>query len=162
MKKFCLGLVMTLFAAAAHTQSITPADLRQIPGNWKGNLRYLDYTSNQEVEIRSSLQVVTLPDQSIVLRFDYPNEPGYGSADTLAIGEEGRTLGRWKVMELTRLLGGDLRIVLEENAKDGNLRQPALIRYVLQTGENTFQLAKFVRYEGAERFIQRNVYVFSK
>lgn len=162
MKKTISAIAALLLVTVIHAQSISADDLRSLPGEWKGQLTYLDYSSNKEVSIKAVLKAEMKGDSRVKLNFDYPAEPGYGSKEQFEIRENGKMVNDMKVIERTELPDGSLKIVLENRGKDGNDQQPAVFHHVFELGKSRFVLSKLVKFEGQEKFFQRNQYSFNR
>lgn len=162
MKKTISAIAALLLVSVIHAQSISADDLRSLPGDWKGKLTYLDYSSNKEVSIQATLKAEMKKENSIRLHFDYPAEPGYGSKEQYTISDNGKMVNDMKVIERTTLSDGSLKIVLENRGKDGNDQKLAVFHHVFELGKNSFMLSKLVKFEGQEKFFQRNQYSFQR
>lgn len=155
-------LLLTGNLAAKAQMKVSITDFQPATGTWKGQLTYLDYSSNKEVSIQATLNAEVKGDNRIKLNFDYPAEPGYGSKEQYEIRENGKMVNDMKVMERTTLSDGSLKIVLESRGKDGNDQKPAVFHHVFELGKNSFMLSKLVKFEGQEKFFQRNQYSFQR
>lgn len=162
MKHIFLLSALVIFVLFAHAQSVKDADFQTVTGAWTGKLTYLDYSSNKEVAINAKLATSRKKENHYELKFDYPNEPGYGGKDVYRIGENGTKINDMKVIERSTQADGSLKIVLEAKGKDGNEGKAATFNHILLIANNKFSITKLVRFDGEEKFFQRNQYAFTR
>jgi hypothetical protein len=162
MKKIIICLACTIGSYVSYAQTVTLADLAAMKGNWKGQLSYLDYSSNKQESIKASLTVNQLSDGKVELNFNYPNEPDYKSKEVYTIRQNGTYISDMKVIERSALADGGYRIVLEEKGKDGNQNLPATFHHIIELKGNTISLAKQVKFDGGGEFFERNRYTLSR
>lgn len=162
MKHIFLLSVSVIFVLFTHAQPVKDADFQTVAGTWTGKLTYLDYSSNKEVAIDAKLATIRKKENHYELKFDYPNEPGYGGKDVYRIAESGTMINDMKVIERNTQADGSLKIVLEAKGKDGNEGKAATFNHVLLLSSKKFSITKMVRFDGEEKFFQRNQYVFTR
>lgn len=162
MKKILSLIAVACITFVTNAQTVLNADFAGLKGDWKGQLTYLDYSSNKQETIKAALTVQQLGEGKIELNFDYPNEPGYKSKEVYTIRQNGTYIGDMKVIERTALSDGGFRIVLEEKGKDGNEHKPATFHHIIELKGNTVSLAKQVKFEGGGEYFERNRYTFSR
>ena len=132
-------------AAQSKPAAITPADVDRLTGApWKGTLEYLDYTSQKQVTIKSTLAVRRLPAQSDgttawSMAIGYTDEPDANSGETAMLSAD-----------------GTLRVVTEQDGPDDN--RPARFRFVYLIGPATVSIQKLVRFAPTEAFFERHIY----
>lgn len=165
MKTIILPFIIFLFAAGSatgQTASITPKDLRVLEGaEWVGELTYLDYSSNQRTSIRSNPKVAETADTwSWRFEYIYPNEPGANSVSVVRPSKDGGTLNGQRVVECSRLPGGEFRVVTIGEGTDNNRK--AFFRYTYTISKDRFSVLKEVRLDGTEVFFERNTYNWAR
>ena len=99
---------------------------------------------------------------SIELAFVYPDEPKANGKDTLFISGNGSMLNKAKIISKKLLPDGSIQIITDINGKDGNDNKSAILRHIYTIGKNNFSNRKEVKFEGADQWIMRNEYVFSR
>lgn len=149
-------------AAQSKPAAITPADVDRLTGApWKGTLEYLDYTSQKQVTIKSTLAVRRLPAQSDgttawSMAIGYTDEPDANSGETATLSADGRTFRGEAVLERTIAADGTMRVVTEQDGPDDN--RPARFRFVYLIGPTTVSIQKLVRFAPTEAFFERHIY----
>jgi hypothetical protein len=161
MKTIITILTAVLIFAVLPDQKpvIRPADLISLTGErWIGTLSYLDYTSNRQVSIPSTLLVTGIEGQPSSFTFDYqyPDEPHARSTSTITIANDGREFAGEQVVKRQISAGGTLILVTEKTGRDND--REALIRHTYQIQPRSFSIRKEVRYTGTAAFLQRNEY----
>lgn len=156
-----LTLVVSL-SAMAQNKKVSSKDLQPLVGSWAGQLTYLDYSDNKAVGIKASLMVKKKNENFYQFNFSYPDEPGQSSRDDYNINKKGTMIGDKMIIERSVQEDSSLKIVLEENGKDGNDQKPATFRSVMIITKKTFTVTKLVRFDGEDKFFQRHQYSFSR
>ena len=152
---------------AAAAPRVSGPDLSLANANdWKGTLTYLDYGTQQSVNLNTALRGQMDRADRLILKFDYqePNKTHVYGTDTLIVAPGG-TLLRWDGTNFTVqakqwLSGPTLRLVLEGPGQDDN--HPVIIRKTVLLGPHRFTVRKQVRLAGDTAFIQRNAYQFTR
>jgi hypothetical protein len=157
-------MMMLLASPACFAQShpkVTMKDLRPLTGSWKGTLTYLDYSSNKPYTMPANLDIRPLGRINAVLFSNlYPNEPKANSLDTLLIAGRGTMIDGGTLTSKRKLPNGNIELVTEQMAKDGNDNKPATIRVTYSIGKNSFTNIKDVRFEGQTEWIKRHEYSY--
>ena len=146
---------------------VSGPDLSMANANdWKGTLTYLDYGTQQTVNLTTALRGQMNRADCLILKFDYqePNKTHVFGIDTLIVAPNGTHL-RWDgtdfmVQAKQWLPDHLLRLVLEGPGQDDN--HPVTIRKTVLLGTRQFAVRKQVRLEGDTAFVQRNVYKFTR
>ena len=162
MKKVIFMLTAFFLVASSKAQTISVDDIKPIEGNWVGTLTYLDYSSNKEATIQSSLIVKIKNDKKYEFDIRFPKEPGYGGKDKYHIKENGAMINDMKIIERVKQPDGALKIVMESKGKDGNDNKKATFHHIMLVGKTNFSITKMVKFEGEKEFFQRNQYVFNR
>lgn len=120
---------------------------------WKGELTYLDYSSEERVSLDLTADVF-VKINCINLQLKYPDEPQANSSEEICISEDGRSFGGAPIIALQRL-GPDF-VALQTRADGEDDGKPALIRknYILSTSAITY--GKEVSFDGGESWTERN------
>lgn len=166
---FLLALV-TLFgieAAAQNSVKIEDKNLKELAGNWRGELTYLDYRDDKS---KVTLKVRTLnnwakPNLTRDVVFTEPNGKEIKSNSVLKIGDDKRSLiedkDSWRVVKNDYDRDKKQRtIVLETDGDDNNKK--AVLRKTLIIGQKQYTITKEVRYEGGSEFFFRNEFRFMR
>jgi len=162
MKKVFIAISAILFTVSAFTQKVSTADFKPLNGNWSGKLTYLDYTSNTEESISTTLKASVTGSDMFELDFRFPGESGKGGADTYKISEDGKVINDMKVLDRTVEKDGTLKIVLEQRGPDGNDNKWATFHHVLEIAKNKFRMTKMVKFDDEENYFRRNQFVFTR
>ena len=152
---------------AAVAPRVSGPDLSMANANdWKGTLTYLDYGTQQTVNLNTALRGQMNRANCLILTFDYqePNKTHVFGTDTLIVAPNGTHL-RWDGTDFTVqakqwLPDHTLRLVLEGPGQDDN--HPVTIRKTVLLGPRQFTMRKQVRLEGDTAFVQRNAYKFTR
>ncbi len=166
-----VALTLTMAPSASMTAQTTPvalipADIDRLTGApWRGTLEYLDYTSQKQVTIKSTLAVRRLPAQSDgatawSMAVGYTDEPDANSGETALLSADGRTFRGEAVQERSVDAAGTLRIVTEQDGPDDN--RPARFRFVYLIGAATVSIQKLVRFAPTDAFFERHIYRWSR
>lgn len=162
MKRCIILLMLAGNLVAAAQAKISIADLVPAAGKWKGQLTYLDYTSNKQESIPATASVDIKSENLFKLAIYYTNEPSRNGKDVYRINKKGTMINDQKVIERTLQADGTLKIVLESKGPDGNDHKPATFHHELVIGKTVFTMTKLVRFDGDDQFFQRNQYAFSR
>ena len=156
----------TVPASAQAKATVTPADIDRLTGApWRGTLEYLDYTSQKQVTIKSTLALRRLPARSDgvtawSMAVGYTDEPDANSGETALLTADGRTFRGEAVQERSVDPAGTLRIVTEQDGPDDN--RPARFRFVYLIGPATLSIQKLVRFAPTDAFFERHIYRWSR
>ena len=134
-------------------------DLQILTGaQWSGALTYLDYQSRKMISIPVNLSVKPNADDdsSWVFAYTYPDEPKANSEEIVRLSKDGRSLDGEVVLERTHLRDHTIRIVTEKKGQDDN--RGASMRYTYLLNVSSFSITKEVRYEGDDKYFERNSY----
>ena len=165
MKSMLVSLLcLTVSVLSAQSPAaVSVKDFAIAAGPWKGKLTYLDYTSVKPYTMPANITLRILADNSsIELAFVYPDEPKANGKDTLFISGNGSMLNKAKIISKKLLPDGSIQIITDINGKDGNDNKSAILRHIYTIGKNNFSNRKEVKFEGADQWIMRNEYVFSR
>ena len=155
-------LALLVAGITCQAQSLKTDDLQPAAGTWKGSLTYLDYSSEKKETIKAGVVLRINDTSEYSIGFFYSDEPDHNQTVKYIIKENGSLVNDKKVIEKTRLLDGSLRIVLESRGSDGNDRMQATLRDVLVVGPDSFTISKWVLFDDADEYFERNKYVFSR
>ena len=131
---------------------------RLLNGQWKGKLTYQDYRSNKKVSILSNLTVTESNEDKLswIFEYEYPDEPKANKKSIVKISEDGKTFDEETVVERTNLPNKTLKIVTTKNGMDND--KPAVLRHTYLLSKKSFSIKKEVKYEGTQKFFERNEY----
>ncbi|HMU46805.1 MAG TPA: hypothetical protein PKC72_10580 [Chitinophagaceae bacterium] len=162
MKKTFIILSTLFIAASAFSQKVSTNDFKALEGNWSGKLTYLDYTSNTEESISTTMTASVTGSNMFELNFRFPGESGKGGSDIYKISEDGKVINDMKVLDRKVESDGTLKIVLEQRGPDGNDNKWATFHHVLEIRKNNFRMTKMVKFDDEKNFFRRNQFVFTR
>jgi hypothetical protein len=127
-------------------------------GQWKGKLTYQDYRSNKKVSILSNLTVTESNEDKLswIFEYEYPDEPKANKKSIAKISKDGKTFDDETVVERKNLPNKTLKIVTTKNGMDND--KPAVFRHTYLLSKKSFSIKKEVKYEGTQKFFERNEY----
>jgi len=160
-----VALITAIFIsslAAAQPARITRADFEILKGNWKGQLRYLDYSSNKLVTIPANVLVEMEGANQFSLSVYYTEEPDHNAVDQYEIKEAGTQLNDEKVLQRLVRDDGTVIITTETRGTDGNDLKASTFRFTYTISRNAFTLLKEVKHDGDEKYFERNQYSFTR
>ncbi|MDX1943008.1 MAG: hypothetical protein SFU99_20765 [Saprospiraceae bacterium] len=158
---FAILLTTLLFS---FEPSVQIDEVKHLNGLYTGTLTYLDYTSNERVEIpliancyiekNKLIQEFTINEWGRVVRqkesYEFKNGTIY--ADGALKLEEKEYNAATK----------EFRLVLTERGKDGNQQKPCIFRYTASYANDVFTMTKDVKFDGENEFFNRNEYKISR
>ncbi len=159
-------VVITLFTNPVLAQpgneeiKATISDFKQLSGNWKGSLTYLDYSRNEPVTIPANTLFEMVSDSSFDQFIYYTGEPHKNADSRYTIRQNGTWLNEMKLVERNEQ-NGVLILVFEHRGPDGNDNRMATMQRIMQLSRHELVITKKVKYEGEDTFIQRHQYRFS-
>ena len=161
-----LTILILLICGSIYSQSKAAAtsttDFSNVQGAWKGTITYLDYTSGKPFSMPTNVSLRIANNSQIILSYAYPNEPNANGKDTLLISSNGLLIDSAEVQSREILEDGAVKIVTVKTGRDGNDNKPALIRHSYILGKHSFQNVKEVKFEGTDKWIVRNTYLFTR
>ncbi|MDF2380569.1 hypothetical protein JMG10_03760 [Nostoc ellipsosporum NOK] len=153
-------LLIAAFDLSAQSR-LTKEDLQYLPGSWKGNLTYLDYSSGKSYTMQSDLTVTALDNgKKYVFANRYPGEPSANSSDTVVVDMINGFFSGCKIVRVTPIAGNGVEFVTEHNGTDGNDNKPALIRLTYRLDRRMFSRKKEVQFTGTQEWIKRHEYSY--
>lgn len=158
-----LALVAVSQAHKPQVTRVLDSDFDRLSGKpWKGTLTYLDYTSNKQTTIKSSLFVerVKSAPSSWKWNVGYTDEPEHNGGETIAITASGTMLDGEKVIERKELPGHKIRIVTQFIGDDN--KKPATNRHVYSIADAECSLQKLVKFKTDKDFFQRHIYRWTR
>lgn len=160
--KSILIFFCSLLLINGHAQINTSiSDFRQMNGNWKGQLTYLDYTSNKQVTMEANTLFEMVSDSSFDQFIYYSAEPHKNADSRYTIRENGQVLNDMKLVK--RKTGtGKLLLIFEYRGPDGNDNRMATMQRVMELIGNELTVTKMVKYDGEANYFQRHQYRFTR
>ncbi len=140
---------------------ISVKDFDTLVGSWQGTLTYLDYSSGKPYTMSADIDVKRI-EKTNKFSFSniYPKETSANSVDTITISKHGIYIDKELVKSTQNLPDGDIEIITEEFAKDGNDHKPATIRHTYTFGKTTYINKKDVQFVGDTEWINRHKYSY--
>lgn len=159
MKKIFLLLCILASISGNAQYRLSIADFQQLSGTWKGQLTYLDYTSNKPVSMEANTLFEMVSDSSFDQFIYYTAEPHKNADSRYTIRDNGRALNEMKLVE-RKAEKGKLLLVFEYRGPDGNDNRMATMQRIIELTGNELKITKMVKYDGEGKFIQRHQYYF--
>ena len=132
-------------------------------GNWKGNLTYLDYSSNTPYTMPADVSVKRIKlTNKFVFSNIYPDEPKANSNDTFVISKKGTAINQEIIKSKRFLENGNIEIVTEYLGADGNEDKSATIRHIYTIEKKFFLKRKDIQFLGQTEWIKRHEYSYKR
>ncbi len=152
-----ISLFFTTISIAQNTVQIS--DLEVLQGNWQGELMYINYSDNQEVTLKSTLQLEIKKDK-VIGKIGYTNEPSANGKFVIKLKENGTFINNEEIITRSKQDDGSLKITTKYDGSDNN--KPAIIFITYVLNDTNFTMTKEVLFENTtERFV-RNRYTYKK
>lgn len=156
-----------LFLNISAQVKVKNKELKNLAGNWTGELEYLDY-QNDKSKTRLKLRSLnTVKDGKVSQEIVYvePNGKEVKSSGSFALSPDGLQIVEEKVKwTITKNLfnkqGKTRTIVYETKWKDNN--RNADLRETMIIGDDEFSVTKEVRYENTVDFFVRNTHSYNR
>jgi hypothetical protein len=161
MKRFLFTIVIAFIFSSIKAQSLQVKDLSSSVGSWEGKLTYLDYSSGKPYTMLANIKIsLTADNMGYVMVYEYPKEPHANSKDTTFIA--GNYFGKDKIVEFKKYSDSEYKMTTELDGNDGNENKKAVLRHTYLLKSNTFSVTKEVKFEGTDKWIKRNQYIFNR
>ena len=161
MKKILFASVILFSCLSLKSQSIQAKDLSNLIGSWEGKLTYLDYASGKPYTMTANIKIgLTADSKGYIFEYEYPKEPHANSKDTTFINSN--YFGRDKIVEFKKDPENGFKLITEIQGNDGNDNKKAVLRHTYLLKSNTFSIIKDVQFEGTDKWIKRNEYLFTR
>ncbi len=159
-----IGLLLSSVPAQVKVKN---KELKNLAGNWEGELEYLDY-QNDKSKTRLKLRSLnTVKDGKVSQEIIYvePNGKEVKSGGSFALSADGLQIVeekmKWTITKNFFDKRAKTRTIVYEtkwkdNARNADLRETMII------GENEFSVTKEVRYENTADFFVRNTHRYSR
>jgi len=159
-----IGLLLSSVSAQVKVKN---KELKNLAGNWDGELEYLDYQNDKSktrLKLRS-LNTVAGGKVSQEIVYIEPNGKEIKSGVSFALSSDGLLIVeekmKWTITKnLCDKQGKTRTIVYETKWKDNN--RNADLRETMIIGENEFSVTKEVRYENTTDFFVRNTHRYTR
>jgi hypothetical protein len=161
MKQLLSIFLLTISFQLTAQSKLKAEQLKYLPGTWKGNLTYLDYSSGQPYTMQADLFVNVLENgKKYIFTNRYPGEPSANSADTIDIDLATGFFDGHKISAVSAISGNGVEFTTEHNGTDGNDNKPALIRLTYHLDRRMFTRKKEVQFAGTTEWLKRHEYVY--
>lgn len=161
MRNILFASAFMLICLSGKAQIFQTKDLSSSLGNWEGKLTYLDYSTGKPFTMSANIKISLTENKSgYIMGYEYPKEPHANSKDTTYI--KNKLFGRDKIIAFKKVADGDFSLVTEIAGEDGNDYKKAILRYTYQLKSNTYSIVKEVKFEGTDKWIKRNEYLFNR
>jgi len=137
---------------------ITIEEISFLKGDYTGTLTYLDYGSEELVNLNSTSTFTVKGNKLNVIH--NVSEPNGSIVKQKANYKFKNGLLEGTALSEKEINGQSIYLVWEDNGKDNN--KAATIRFILDADEEKIQLTKMVKYENSDEFFMRNEYILNK
>ncbi len=159
-----IGLLLSSFSAQVKVKN---KELKNLAGNWDGELEYLDY-QNDKSKTRLKLRSInTFKDGKVSQEIVYiePNGKEVESAGAFALSPDGLQIVekkmKWTITKNFFDKRAKTRTIVYETKWTDNDRN-ADLRETMIIGESEFSVTKEVRYENTADFFVRNTHRYKR
>lgn len=156
-----LSFVFVQQICSQQPKKMNSSDFSQSLGAWAGSLTYVDYTTGKPFSMPANVTLVSSGD-AIVFIMVYPKEPKANGNDTLQITANGSVFDGATVVSKKTLSDGTVEIITEKKGTDGNDQRKALLRHTYLFGKNKLSNRKEVKFDGEDKWMLRNEYLFGR
>ena len=165
-KLLFISLLILALSQAGFCQAglaVTTKDFKPAEGaGWKGTLTYLDYSSGKPFTMPVEISMHIVSPAKIIIAYLYPNEPKANDNDTLLITKSGLEIDGARLVSKKIMEDGSVQLITDKNGFDGNDHKKAVLRHMYIVGTKSYQNRKEVKFEGTDKWIMRNEYLFSR
>lgn len=160
-------IICTLIVSSTHAQNGTITvqtsinDFRMLEGKWKGQLTYLDYTSNKPFTMDANTLFEMVSDSSFDQFIYYSAEPHKNADSRYTIRGNGLVLNDMKLVK-RKTVTGKLLLIFEYRGPDGNDNRMATMQRVMELIDNELTITKMVKFDGEANYFQRHQYRFTR
>lgn len=138
-------------------------DIQKFPGQWKGTLTYMDYSTNKPFSMPCEMDIFSKrKNRQLRFFYRYPNEPKANSKGKIKISKDRTKIDSRPIVSRTTNADGNVEIITEYSGKDGNDNKNATIRNFYIIGSKKLIIKKEVQFEGTKEWILRNEYNFDR
>lgn len=157
----CLISFHNLFAQKDLTVSET--DFQLLLGGWKGTITYLDYKSAKPFSMPAEVEISRdVKPGSYLFAHTYPNEPKANETDTITFSGNSRMINNELLVSKRMGSDGNMELITEYLATDGNDNKPAVIRHTYTIGKDIYINRKEVKFALQDDWIKRSEYSYSR
>jgi len=161
MKNILFVTAFLLVCSSLKAQLVQVKDLSNSVGSWEGKLTYLDYSTGKPYTMSANIKIgLTADKKGFIMGYEYPKEPQANSKDTTFI--VGNYFGKDKIIEFKKDSDGGYKMITEIDGNDGNDNKKAILRHTYILNSNTYSIIKDVKFEGTDKWIKRNEYLFNQ
>lgn len=127
--------------------------------SWTGNLMYLNYGDERQVNLRTSMQI-KLKGNTIVRSIQYTDEPSANFSSKIALKRKGRYFGKEKIVKKVIAEDGTLVFATAYEGMDAN--RPAVMTTTYELNSSAISITKHVKFTDTGEELIRNKYTYSK
>ena len=165
--KQCIVIVMLFFVSVlslkAQENRLQKSDVALLCGAWEGTLTYLDYTTGKPYTMPANVMISSIKGSDhLLVQMDYPDEPKANSTDTLHLSGGGMMIDGEKIVSREVLTDGTVKVVSEEQGKDGNDNKSATFRFTRTSSNDVYEVMKEVRFDGEKTWVLRHIYSYKR
>lgn len=153
--------LQVLFASVAlpnngsHSYPVSIHDIQVLDGDWEGQLKYLDYSSEKTYEIPVKSRIEAGKSRTVKMAISYPDEPHANSREKLKLSKDGLSINGHDII-FHQLDGSTRTIGTVYEGKDN--KETALIKETYVFNQNQLTITKEVQFLGSSEWIFRNAY----
>ena len=143
--------------------TVSPAELELLIGNWQGSLTYVDYSSGNPFSMPVEITFEKGKNEfELRLQMAYPNEPKANKSGKLTISKDGKSVDKKTIISRRDISENEIEIITEYTGKDGNENKKAQIRLTYIFSQIHFMNKKEVRFEGESEWLKRNEFNYQR
>ena len=139
---------------------VAAQDFEVLQGTWSGELKYLNYGTDQRSTIPVGLNVTAIDSRAVDYAIRYPGEEQYNSKERLRLSRDGSRING--AIIVARTVDADGSLVLTTRAGGSDDNRPAEVEMVYIIAPSTFKMRKNIRFDEQDVFFNRNEYRFSR
>ncbi len=155
---FTASLFLTFLSYSAVAQkhfTISPEDLKNLIGCWRGNLNYSGTIIRKPYKTTAELVVKQISKFKFTFLKIYSKQPGDSSLDTITISGDGRKFKDETIKSKRHTSNSNLEIITEELGFDHDYNKSAILRTTYTIGKNIYTYTKEVQLEGQADWKER-------
>lgn len=145
MKGIFAAVFLLLSATLLGQTTMEISDLQYLASDqWKGELLYRDYSSEQEVRIPVEMTATPKNERTFVFSYHYPTEPKADNMVRFKVNSSFTKISNNPIIKRETLENGVVKVVTKRKGKDD--KRKAWMYYTYLFGPNLFSLTTEIKY----------------
>jgi hypothetical protein len=160
--KGIFSVALFLFSTVVMAQmKMKPDDLQFLASDeWKGELMYLDYESDQEVVIPVEMVAESQNARTYIFSYHYPTEPKADNKVQFKVNRSFTKISGNPIVSRKELPGGLVEIVTKRKARED--KKKAWMHHIYLFGPKTFSLTTAVEFMDGSPLFTRSKFSFKR